>query len=185
MMLYCFFFKAIFLLEIMTVAWGFILRALSGAFLIQESFIDGSVEQISPWLTICTGLGALFVLLIKRHSELVSTNDVSSKRKVLGSYSEHKLSLTIVICEILTLISYIFYCLSGSIIPFFNGNVPKDLSFLLTVPFVLLGMRRYKNLAFNKPDGEHPESVLIKDSILQLISICWIIACVLMISLRI
>src|SRR3981189_2797156 len=53
--------KRVFLLDVMTVAAGFVLRAVAGAACIGW--------EISPWLPLCSFLRALFLALGKRRSE--------------------------------------------------------------------------------------------------------------------
>src|SRR6267142_2331443 len=72
--------KRVFLLDVMTVAAGFVLRAVAGA-----ACIDA---EISPWLLVCSFLLALFLALGKRRSELVLLGqDATNHRAALGHYS--------------------------------------------------------------------------------------------------
>jgi len=77
---YSFWLKRVFLLDVMTVAAGFVLRAVAGA-----ACIDA---EISPWLLVCSFLLALFLALGKRRSELVLLGqDATNHRAALGHYS--------------------------------------------------------------------------------------------------
>ena len=72
--------KRVFLLDVMTVAAGFVLRAVAGA-----ACIDA---EISPWLLVCSFLLALFLALGKRRSELLLLGqDATNHRAALGHYS--------------------------------------------------------------------------------------------------
>ena len=64
MVFYSFGLKRVVLIDVFTISSGFILRAVAGAIVI------GS--PISPWLYICTGLAAVFVVLSKRRPSLPS-----------------------------------------------------------------------------------------------------------------
>ena len=61
--LYSFSLKHIVILDVLTIAIGFVLRAIAGAVVIQVKF--------SSWLLLCTILLALFIALSKRRHELV------------------------------------------------------------------------------------------------------------------
>src|SRR5438876_2701944 len=77
---YSFGLKRVFLLDVMIVAGGFVLRAAVGA-----AAIDA---EISPWLLVCSFLLALFLALGKRRAELVLLGDeAASHRPALGHYS--------------------------------------------------------------------------------------------------
>jgi 4-hydroxybenzoate polyprenyltransferase len=54
---YSFYLKNILLLDVLIVAAGFILRVAAGVAVIQ-------VERFSPWLYVCTGLLAVFLVLV-------------------------------------------------------------------------------------------------------------------------
>jgi len=64
MIAYTLLLKQIIVLDVLAISAGFVLRAVAGATVIQA--------PISVWLYICTGLGALFIALVKRRSELES-----------------------------------------------------------------------------------------------------------------
>ena len=78
---YTFVFKHIVLLDIFSIAAGFMLRVMAGAIVI-------SVE-VSSWLILTTMFISLFLGVMKRRSELILINDEPNKstRKVLASYS--------------------------------------------------------------------------------------------------
>ncbi len=79
--LYTFYFKHIVILDVFSIAAGFTLRVLAGAFVINV--------PISSWLILTTMFISLFLGVMKRHSELILTpeNENSSSRKVLSEYS--------------------------------------------------------------------------------------------------
>ena len=72
--------KHIVILDVLTIAIGFVLRAVAGAVAIDV--------DISHWLFVCTILLALFIALAKRRHELVLLADgATSHRPILGEYS--------------------------------------------------------------------------------------------------
>src|SRR5260221_3935964 len=72
--------KRVYLLDVMIVAAGFVLRAAAGA-----AAIDAA---ISPWLLVCSFLLALFLALCKRRAELVLLGEEAANHPpALGPYS--------------------------------------------------------------------------------------------------
>ena len=73
--------KHLVILDVLTVAAGFVLRAVAGAVAVDV--------EISGWLLICTILIALFLALGKRRHEYRSlTGDAAAHRPILAEYSE-------------------------------------------------------------------------------------------------
>ena len=64
MILYSFWLKQIVLIDVLTVAGGFVLRVVAGVVLVNTA-------RFSPWLYLCMVLLALFIAISKRRHELV------------------------------------------------------------------------------------------------------------------
>jgi 4-hydroxybenzoate polyprenyltransferase len=64
MVLYSVVLKNIVIVDVMTIAAGFVLRVFAGAIVVQ-------VTRFSPWLYVCTILLALFIAINKRRHELL------------------------------------------------------------------------------------------------------------------
>ena len=97
--------KHIVIIDVLTIAIGFVLRAVAGAVAIDV--------VISHWLFVCTILLALFIALAKRRHELVLLADgATSHRPILGEYSPYLLDQMIAVVTASTLIAYIFYTIS-------------------------------------------------------------------------
>ena len=67
---YTFVLKRVALLDIIVIAFGFVIRAIAGALVLEN-------VEISPWLLLCTFLLALFLALCKRRHEKHLTTDTS------------------------------------------------------------------------------------------------------------
>src|SRR5207249_6135723 len=77
---YSYVLKHIVIIDIFTIAAGFLLRAVAGAVVIDI--------PISSWLLICMGLLALFLGLGKRRAELVLLEEGATEhRRILDQYS--------------------------------------------------------------------------------------------------
>ncbi len=113
---YSWWLKNIVILDVMTVASGFVLRAVAGAIAIDHAIIyrDTVGTELdltsSPWLYLVTALGALFLALAKRRTELkIAGNDSQAQRSILGEYSLTLLDSLISVVATATLIAYTLY----------------------------------------------------------------------------
>lgn len=168
------------ILDVMSVSAGFVLRAVAGTLAINgtdfgfEGLEPAAVPlNISPWLYVVTALGALFIALVKRRSELVAAGDLAgSQRAILREYTEKLLDQLIVIVAASTLMAYTLYTFSSGITE--SSNVPENNTMMLTIPFVGYGLFRYLYLMNVKGRGEAPEEVLLTDRPLRLNIILWL-----------
>ena len=151
--------KRIIILDVMMVSAGYLLRVVAGALVIDVT--------VSPWLYTTIGLGALFIALGKRYSELSSAgNKAHLQRSVLGQYSREFLSQLLSIASTSTLVAYALYTFTAS-------NVPENQSMMLTAPFVVFGVFRYLYLVNHTNEAESPETVIIRDKPLVADILLW------------
>ena len=150
------------LLDVGIVTSGFTLRILAGATAISA--------PISPWLYVCAGLGALFVALCKRRSELARAGSAAERqRPALAAYTLPMLDQMISVVAAAALIGYSIYTFSAE-------NLPGDRSMMLTIPFVVYGMFRYIYLVHAKDAGEVPERVVLTDAPMLASIALWLLA---------
>lgn len=149
MLSYTYVLKHMVLVDVLTIAVGFVLRAAAGAVAISV--------PISPWLYVCTILLALFLALGKRRHELILLEAAASRhRQILEEYSAQLLEQMIVLVGAATVMAYSLYTFSAE-------NVPKNYAMMLTIPFVLYGIFRYLYLIHIKNQGGSPEEMLLGD----------------------
>jgi 4-hydroxybenzoate polyprenyltransferase len=149
--LYSFPLKHVVILDVLTIAVGFVLRAVGGAVAVEV--------EISHWLLVCTILLALFIALAKRRHEIVLLSaEAASHRPILGEYSPYLLDQMIGVVTASTLISYIFYTISPETQAKFGT---AWLGF--TVPFPLYGIFRYLYLVHQREGGGSPADLLLTD----------------------
>ena len=159
-LLYSNWMKHIPLIDVMSIAAGFVLRVAAGVSLIQ-------VERFSPWLYVVTTLLALLLGFGKRRGELaLLTNNANGHRKVLDGYSIPFLDQLITIVSCTTLMAYSLYTFSAP-------NVPENHSMMLTIPFVLYGIFRYLYVVQVKKEGGDPTEILLRDHPLQATVMLW------------
>ena len=152
--------KEVILLDVFAISAGFVLRAVAGAVVLQV--------PISPWLYMCTGLGALFIALAKRRSELsLAEGDPADQRGTLERYSERILDQLITVTGASTVLAYSVYTFSAT-------NLPDNHSMMLSIPFVVYGIFRYMYLVQHKDAGETPEEVLLTDGPLITSIVLWL-----------
>jgi len=159
--------KHLVIIDVMTIAAGFIIRAVAGGLAIEV--------PISPWLLVCTTLLALFLGFGKRRHELSLLSDsAGSHRKALENYSVPFLDQMISVVTASTVVAYSFYTLSPDVVEHFGT---KWLS--LTIPFVLYGIFRYLYLIFKMDQGGSPTKLLLTDPPLLICVLLWLVAVIL------
>ncbi|MCS7003572.1 MAG: decaprenyl-phosphate phosphoribosyltransferase, partial [Dehalococcoidia bacterium] len=123
---------------------------------------------VSPWLYVCTILGALFLALAKRRNELTTLNgDAGAHRRALQEYTPQLLDQMIVIVTTAMVIAYSLYTFSAE-------NLPRNHAMMLTVPIVLYGVFRYLYLMYQRGLGGSPEEALLGDRPLMATVVAWV-----------
>lgn len=154
--LYSFRIKHIALLDVMSVALGFVLRVMAGGVVINVT--------ISPWLYAFTGLLALFLITAKRRQELIKLGDnAKHTRPIFHQYNLALLDDMLRIVTTSTLITYILYTIEVETMTKNGVNWG-----LITVPFVLYGLFRYLYLIHVEEEGSAPDEVILKDRPMQM-----------------
>jgi 4-hydroxybenzoate polyprenyltransferase len=158
---YSFRLKRVFLLDVMIVAAGFVLRAVAGA-----AVIDA---EISPWLLVCSFLLALFLALGKRRAELVLLGeDAQNHRPALGHYSLPLVESWLTALTGATIVSYAIYTQSPRTVEHFETT-----NLLYTVPFVIYALFRYQHLVLREEAGGDPGALLMQDRGIWIAVIGW------------
>ncbi|MBL8141478.1 MAG: decaprenyl-phosphate phosphoribosyltransferase [Acidobacteria bacterium] len=143
--------KRLVILDVLTIAIGFVMRAAAGAVAIDV--------PISNWLLVCTILLALFLALSKRRQELVLLADgATSHRRILEEYSTALLDQMIAVVTASTLMAYALYTVSPETVAKFGTD-----QLIFTLPFPLYGIFRYLYLVHQKQGGGSPAEMLITD----------------------
>jgi len=143
--------KHLVIIDALTIAAGFVLRAAAGAVAV---FVP-----ISPWLLVCTTLLALFLVLSKRRHELTLLADgATTHRPILEEYSPYLLDQMISVVTASTLVAYAVYATSAE-----TAQRLGTSRLGLTIPFVLYGIFRYLYLVHQKRAGGSPADLLLTD----------------------
>jgi len=158
---YSFYLKHVIILDIFSIAAGFVLRVVAGVVVI-------SVATFSPWLYAFMGLLSLFLAVGKRRQELKLLGaDAGSVRESFKKYTLPFLDDLLRLCFISTGIMYTLYAVEAE-----TALVPPPYM-LLTVPFVYYALFRYLYLIHVEEKGGDPTEVLYEDRPLQLSILSW------------
>jgi len=155
--IYTFFLKRIIFADILTIASLFVIRAISGAVVIDV--------RISPWLILCPFFLSLFLSVGKRHADLhLMKGKAGETRKVLQEYNLKLTNSLMVISTTLLVISYALYS--------FLSEHPN---LLYTLPFALFTIFRfYYLISSGSIIARHPEKVL-RDKQMIIGIILWVL----------
>jgi len=160
---YSFFIKKKALIDIVSIAFFFILRTYAGE--IATGF------HLPVWITLTVIFLALFIASGKRRSEIYLSG--KSTRKALEGYSKSLLNFYTTIFAVCTLISYAMFTFlaekvsfDGIIHQILLANYPSALDrkwWMITLMPVILGIMRYGQIIFEMQEGERPERVITTD----------------------
>jgi 4-hydroxybenzoate polyprenyltransferase len=161
--LYTFILKNIVIVDAMSVAISFVLRAYAGAVAISL--------PASKWLLINTLFLALFLAFGKRrHEILLLEDDAVHHRKILSHYSPYLLDQCIGVTTASVVVMYMLYTFSTEVMEKLGTA-----NLFLTIPFVVYGIFRYLYLIHKQEEGGSPTSILINDRPILVNVILWLI----------
>jgi len=163
MIVYSFVLKNIIIVDVLTVAAGFVLRVAAGAIIVEA-------ERFSPWLYIGMTLVALFIGIGRRRHELVLLGeDANEHRASLDEYSLPLLDQMTAVVTSATIIAYSLYTFSAP-------NLPPNHAMMLTIPFVLYCLFRYLYLIHVQSKGGTPEEIFLSDLPMMIALGLWALA---------
>lgn len=163
---YCFRLKHIVLLDVFTVAAGFVLRVVAGGLAIGV--------PVSQWLLLCTLQLALFLGFGKRRQELVLLGQGAGKhRAILNEYGLPFLDQMMVVVSAVTIVCYSVYSIESD-----SARLHPHL--WMSVPIVIFAVCRYLYLVYQKGEGGAPDELLLKDRVLQITILFWFVITLLM-----
>jgi 4-hydroxybenzoate polyprenyltransferase len=153
-------------LDVLLIAFGFVIRAIAGALAI--------AVPISDWFILCMAFLALFLAVSKRKAELVALKEeAGNTRPVLEQYTETSLDTYTAVTMAATLICYGLYVFD------FQKQASSDSQILiLTLPIAVFGVFRYHHVAETTGMGDKPEEVLLRDRPIQLCALAFALVAV-------
>ena len=157
--------KHVVILDVMLIAFGFVLRAVGGAIAIGQ--------PASSWLILCTMTLALLVGFGKRRNELaVLQGEAANHRSNLDEYSLPFLDVMMTISAAAAVIMYTLYAAAAA--HFRKDHAPM---LVLTTPFVIYGIFRYLYLVHRQSGGGDPSKLFVSDRAFLINGVLWVSAC--------
>jgi len=159
------------ILDVFVIALGFVLRAIAGVELLRPVAPE---TVLSPWLSMCTFFGALFLATCKRRREQANAGPQAvGQRAVLRRYTPELLDVMITVSAATTLVSYALYTIWPATVAKFGTE-----AMLYTVPLVAFGVFRYLFLVRVSETTEDPSAVLLSDRPIQATVVLFLAAAV-------
>jgi len=170
-LLYTLFLKKIVIVDIFCIASGFMIRVLSGAFIISV--------LISNWLILTTMFLSLFLAIMKRRVEIAGSPNALEQRDVLKDYSLNFTDQIGAITASGVILSYALYSVADRTVKSFGTE-----GLVYTTIFVIFGIFRYMYLVYKKEKGENVIEVILTDLPMMINLILYILTAVYIIYLR-
>ncbi len=162
-MLYSLFLKKYAVLDILSIAFSFIIRAFAGEML--------TGYHLPFWLFLTILFIALFIAATKRHAELLRQGAVT--RPSLFQYQERLLDFYTSMFGSASILSYALFSFleeppqfNAPFRQFLINFLPQALErkwMIVTIPFVVYGLMRYAQVAYESAEAEQPEKIVTKD----------------------
>jgi 4-hydroxybenzoate polyprenyltransferase len=150
-------------LDILGIAFSFILRAFAGEVL--------TGFHLPFWLFLTILFVALFVASTKRHAELL--REGTTARPALFQYRENLLNFYTSMFGSAAILAYALFTFleeppqfNAPIRNFLYNVLPHAIDrkwMIITIPFVIFGLMRYAQLAYEGREAEKPEKIITTD----------------------
>jgi decaprenyl-phosphate phosphoribosyltransferase len=153
--------KNVSIVDVLTIALGFVLRVYGGALVIDV--------VPTPWIQICAGLLALFIALAKRRDDVVL--EIGAAHRVsLAGYTRTFLDSCIGVTLAALLVSYMIFTLNDAVMARLGSE-----KLFLTVPFVIAGIFRYLQLTLVFERSGSPTELVFRDVFLVVSVVGWVL----------
>ena len=153
--------KHVAVVDLVTVASGFVLRAAAGAVAVDV--------PMSRWFVLCITFGSLFIVIGKRYAELNEVGYAAGTRSTLEVYSVGYLRTLLSVSLSGVVISYCVWAFETSA----EANSEWPFYELSIVP-MLMALFRYL-LVLDEGEGAAPEEVFSSDRLIQFLGFCWVV----------
>ena len=159
--LYSMWLKHVAVIDLITIAAGFVLRAAGGAAAVEVT--------MSRWFVLCITFGSLFIVVGKRYAELNEIGHEAGTRSTLQAYTPSYLRMLLTASLAGTLISYCIWALERA--DFSSTDLPL---YELSIVPMLAALMRYL-LLLDQGHGGAPEDVFAGDRVLRLLGVSWVV----------
>ena len=166
---YCLVLKRYAILDVCTIAFGFVLRLFAGGI--------ATGIGLSNWIVLMTFLLTLFLSLAKRRDDVLKMNQTGhAPRKNTSRYNLDFINQAITITATVTLVCYVMYTVSPEV----EQRIGTRYLYLTTV-FVIIGILRYLQLTLVDNKSGDPTKAMLHDRVLQAVVLLWFLAFLLII----
>lgn len=166
---YCFVLKRYAILDVCTIAFGFVLRLFAGGI--------ATGIGLSNWIVLMTFLLTLFLSFAKRRDDVLKMNQTGhAPRKNTSRYNLDFINQAITITATVTLVCYVMYTVSPEV----EQRIGTRYLYLTTV-FVIIGILRYLQLTLVDNKSGDPTKAMLHDRVLQAVVLLWFLAFLLII----
>lgn len=152
--------KSLAVIDVLIVAFGFLLRIEAGALLIDT--------EPSAWILIVAGLLALFIALAKRRDDVVREMGADHRASLRG-YSRQFLDSSIMAVLSMLLVSYLIFTTDEAVMERLGTH-----RLYFTAPFVIAGVLRYLQLTVVYERSGSPTDLVYRDPGLQISIAGWL-----------
>lgn len=158
--LYTLILKRYAIVDVLTIALGFVLRIEAGA----------AAAELQPtvWILVCTGMLALFIALTKRRDDLTQALD-DSHRESLGGYSAAFLDAAFITVSAALAVSYVVFTTDADAMTRLGSD-----RLYLTIPFVIAGILRQLQLTMVFKKSGSPTELALTDPFLIACTLGWL-----------
>lgn len=153
--------KRVAVVDMVTVAAGFVLRAAAGAVAVDV--------PMSRWFVLCIMFGSMFIVVGKRYAELRNVGDEAGTRATLETYTIGYLQMVLAVSLGGALISYCVWAFETSALS--AADLPW---YELSIVPMMTALFRYL-LVLERGEGGAPEDVFTSDRVIQFLGLCWVI----------
>ncbi|WP_298640074.1 decaprenyl-phosphate phosphoribosyltransferase [uncultured Prevotella sp.] len=166
---YCLVLKRYAILDVCTIAFGFVLRLFAGGI--------ATGIGLSNWIVLMTFLLTLFLSFAKRRDDVLKMNQTGhAPRKNTSRYNLDFINQAITITATVTLVCYVMYTVSPEV----EQRIGTRYLYLTTV-FVIIGILRYLQLTLVDNKSGDPTKAMLHDRVLQAVVLLWFLAYLLII----
>lgn len=158
-LLYSLVLKNVALVDVLSIAAGFVLRLMAGVYVL--------ADIPTAWIVVCTFFLASFLGFAKRRGEIGGLETESApQRPVLSAYTISYLDLLVNNAATMAIMSYALFTVTG-------GRNP---TLALTVPIVYYAIMQYKWLVTGGQAGEQPAQTLLTQPRILVSILLWLAA---------
>ncbi|KKT38931.1 MAG: UbiA prenyltransferase [Candidatus Collierbacteria bacterium GW2011_GWF2_44_15] len=172
--------KQIAIIDVIVIAFGYLLRVYAGAFVIQA--------HMDVWFLLTVISVSLFLAVGKRRAEMTLLQGQGETRTALKRYTESLLDVYTGMFSTATWITYALFTFNHprivpdgralSLLAILPRTLASEKWMMVTIPLVVYGIMRYLQLIYEKNEGESPEKILLSDKPLIITVVLWMISVV-------